>query len=120
MLYGVGSTACAPLDAHAVVTIRNNSLEVVQSIDIVVSSAHLTSGPLQPGESVELPYSFHQESDYLTRVTFASGRVLEKHVGYVDSGLTSHDYLIIAPGDIRDVTGSGGTPPPNIEKISGL
>jgi hypothetical protein len=86
-------SACAPANPPTLVTVRNAASEPIVMLTIDVSAQHLKATNLAPGATTTLPYSIGVESDYDVVATFASGRSIEKHVGYVDAGLNSHDYL---------------------------
>jgi len=77
---------------------------------IDVGNEHLEGKNIAPGTALELHYTIGPEADYQVKIVFASGRVLEERVGYVDAGYTSHDYLVVYSDRIADETGPGGMP----------
>lgn len=89
------TSACAPLRSPAIVTVRNDAAETISELAVDVSGEHLSTTALGPGHAATLNYSIGAESDYHVIATFASGRRVEGRVGYVDSGLTSHDQLVV-------------------------
>ena len=93
--------ACAPDRAPALVTVHNATSETVESVAIDVSKQVLQAEDLRPGSSVTLNYSIGLESDYHVVATLKAGRIVEKHVGYVDAGLNAHDLIIVRDADVE-------------------
>jgi hypothetical protein len=99
------TTACAPGESHAVVTVLNRATDQISLIEIDVGTAHVAARDIAPGQSVDIPYAFRSETDYQTRVVFASSKTLSARVGYVDAGLTTRDLLVVTDTEITDQTG---------------
>jgi hypothetical protein len=80
-------------------------------IEIDVGPSHVIARDIAPGHSIDIPYTFRSETDYKTRVTFASGKTLSARVGYVDAGLTTRDVLVITDTEIDGKRGVVSMPP---------
>ena len=97
---GFLASACATTRAPALVTVQNMASETIASLSVEVSDEKLSAHDLRPGQSVTLNFSIGVESEYYIVAKFVSGRIVEKHVGYVDAGLNSHDYLDVYKDDV--------------------
>ena len=87
--------ACTPSRAPAQVTVRNATPETIVELTLEVSEQHLASENLAPGASITVSYSIGVESNYHVVAKFASGKMIDTAVGYVDAGLNSHDSLVV-------------------------
>ena len=90
------------------VALINDSSSVIQKATIQVSRQSFSFENIAPSEKREFSFGVMSDSDYVVRIVFVGGRELNKNqLGYVTSGVDSHDEIHVKDADITlEIVGS--------------
>src|SRR5690242_16371081 len=91
--------ACA--SSRGKVTVINQSTEPITALSLTVCEQKLELPNLAPGSNSTWDYKVRNDCDYVMSVRFASGRQLNRQLGYVTSGFKYVDELIVTGADIE-------------------
>lgn len=90
--------ACA--SSRGKVTVINQSAEPIEALSLTVCEQKLELPNLAPGANSTWAYKVRNDCDYAMSVRFASGRQLNRQLGYVTSGFKYEDELIVTGADV--------------------
>ncbi len=86
---------CSYLNSSGKITVINKSDEVVTYVKIEICRQVMQFKMLQINSSTESVFKINGDSHYSVIIEFASGRQLEKEMGYVTNGICVEDIIII-------------------------
>jgi hypothetical protein len=90
-------TACAGTTNFVLI---NATKEPIASAVVEIKSETVALGQIEPGGRAPGRLAVGGEADYHITVRFQSGTVLERRLGYVDSGMDFHDEFSVSETDI--------------------
>jgi len=82
-------------------TLVNDSAEEIVSARVEVCSQVSEYGELAPGDATDGTFRVRGDSGYDVSVTFASGRKLDREVGYVTDGLDYEDVITVTDSGVE-------------------
>lgn len=83
------------------VSLINDSTSVIQKVTIEVSGQSFSFQNISPSEKRDFTFRVRSDSDYSVKTVFVGGRELNKNqLGYVTSGINSHDEIRVKDADI--------------------
>lgn len=101
LLIALGSCLLVACSNSGEVTVRNSSGEKIVEGLVTVSGQQFPVGQLEPGATTSYRFRIHGDSSYGAKIRFASGRSLEKSVGYVTNGLDVKDEIEVFDDHVR-------------------
>jgi hypothetical protein len=85
-------------------TLVNESNSVIKMATIQVSGESFSFENIAPSESREFSFVVGGESGYDVKIVFNDNRELQKELGYVSSGINTHDVIHVKETDIASET----------------
>lgn len=81
-------------------TLVNESNSVIKKATIEVSGESFSFENIAPSESKEFSFVVGGESGYNVKIVFDDNRELQKELGYVSSGVNTHEVIHVKEADI--------------------
>lgn len=81
--------------------IVNDSSEVIASLKVSICKEVFEIHQLAPTNHSDIRFKINSDSHYSVQVRFASGKQLDREVGYVTHGIASADTLLIRSEDVQ-------------------
>jgi len=96
-LLSIVLTACS---GRATVVVANDSKEPIRSAVVEVLGTAVELGQIGPGEKATGEVVVGSDDEYHVTIRFQSGRMLDRRLGYVTSGVAIRDQLSVSETDI--------------------
>jgi hypothetical protein len=92
--------ACIACGNSTSFVLANDTNDIIASATVQLKRASVELGQIEPGGRAAGTLAIGGDDDYHITVRFQSGRVLDKRLGYVTSGVDFHDEFSVSETDI--------------------